>query len=157
MRKSTNPVQKEKLPLEPKLKWQTGDYERHTEFNLTLPYPFLLLCRLMDITPEQMVRDFMDNLSCGSWNRQGRDKAKEHLINYFIEHGYGQHYYKEDDVREIFKEMDAIGLLFPNNGNSKMVDLYAKWRDKHQTYWFKQWFRKPRRKPSNKASTVKGV
>jgi hypothetical protein len=111
----------------------------------------------MDITPEQMVRDFMDNLSCGSWNRQGRDKAKEHLINYFIEHGYGQHYYKEDDVREIFKEMDAIGLLFPNNGNSKMVDLYAKWRDKHQTYWFKQWFRKPRRKPSNKASTVKGV
>lgn len=102
----------------------------------------------MDITPENVVCDFMDNLSCGSWKREGRDEAKEHLINYFISHGYGQHHYSEADIREIFKEMDALGLLFPKNGKRKMVDIYAKWRDKYHTHWFKKWFRKPRRKLS---------
>ena len=134
----------------PKLKWQTGDYDRHAEFHFILPYKFLLLCRLMDVTPEGVIRDFADNLSCGSWKREGRDKAKEHLINYFIAHGYGQHHYSEEDIREMFKEMDALGLLFPRDGKSKLVDLYADWRDKHHAYWFKKWFRKPRRKLSKK-------
>jgi hypothetical protein len=94
--------------LKPKLKWQTGDYDRRPELNFTLPYQFLLLCRLMDTIPRQMILDFTDNLSCGSWKREGRDKAKEHLTNYFIAHGYGQQHYCEEDIREIFKEMDAL-------------------------------------------------
>lgn len=143
-----------KIPQKPKpeLKWQTGAYERHAEYKFILPYQFLLLCRLMDITPGDLLNDFMDNLSCGSWKRQGRDEAKEHLINYFIAHGYGQQHYTEEDIREIFKEMDALGLLFPTNGKGKMVDLYAKWRNKHHNYWFKKWFRKPRRKLSKEVT-----
>lgn len=119
-------------------------YERFADFNFILPYQFLLLCRLMDLTPQEALTDFMDNLSCGSWKREGRDTEKEHLINYFIAHGYGQEHYTEADIREIFKEMDAVGLLFPRESNGKMVDRYAKWRDKHETWWFKKWFRKPR-------------
>lgn len=144
---ATTPAKKKpSRKRKPQLKWQTGAYDRHAEFRFILPYQFLLLCRLMEVTPEQVVRDFTENLACGSWKREGRDKAKEHLVNYFIEHGYGQHHYSETDIREIFKEMDALGLLFPKNGKGKMVDRYAKWRDKHHTYWFKKWFRKPKRK-----------
>lgn len=97
----------------------------------------------MDVTPEDVIRDFTDNLSCGSWKREGRDKAKEHLINYFITHGYGQHHYSEEDIRGMFKEMDALGLLFPRDGKSKLVDLYADWWDKQHTYFFifKKWFK----------------
>jgi hypothetical protein len=145
MQKTSAGKQSQRKP-KPELKWQTGAYERHAEYRFILPYQFLLLCRLMDVPPQQVLTDFMDNLSCGSWKRAGRDQAKEHLINYFIAHGYGQHHYTEADIREIFKEMDAVGLLFPHNGSGKMVDLYSNWRDKHQTYWFKKWFRKPRRK-----------
>lgn len=130
----------------PTLKWQTGDYNRHAEFKFILPYPFLLLCRLVDKTPEELIRDFTDNLSCGSWKREGRDDAKAHLINYFIAHGYGQDHYNEEDLREIFREMDALGLLFPADGKMKLIDLYANWREKHHKYWFKKWFRKTRRK-----------
>ncbi len=130
----------------PCMKWQTGDYERHADFRFTLPYQFLLLCRLMDITPDQVLTDFMDNLSCGSWKRQGRDKAKEKLIDYFVEHGYGQHHYTAEDIRTIFKELDAIGLLWPEGAKMKLIDLHAEWRDKYHTYWFKKWFRKPKRK-----------
>jgi hypothetical protein len=38
----------------------------------------------MDVTPETIIKDFADNPSCESWQRDGRDKAKEHLINYFV-------------------------------------------------------------------------
>jgi len=85
-----------------------------------------------------VIRDFTDNLGCGSWNREGRDRIKEHLINYFIAHGYGQHHYNENDIREMFKEMDAVGRLFPRDGKMELIDLYAEWREKHHKYWFKK-------------------
>lgn len=132
----------------PTMKWQTGAYERHADFRFTLPYQFLLLCKLMDVTPDQLLTDFMDNLSCGSWKREGRDKAKEKLVEYFIEHGYGQDLYSAEDIRAIFKEMDAVGLVWPDNAKMGMIDMYSAWRKKHHSYWFKKWFRKPRRKLS---------
>jgi hypothetical protein len=127
-------------------KWQTGEYERHTKLDFILPDPFLLLCKLTDITPETILSDFMDNLACGSWKRQGRDKAKEYLIQYFLEMNYGQELYTAEDLRQMFKEMDAVGLLWPEKGKMKLIDLYAQWRDKYEKFWFKKWFRKPRRK-----------
>ena len=132
--------------IKPELKWQTGEYERYAQFNFILPPQFLLLCKLMDATPKRVLSDFMDNLSCGSWRREGRDTAKEHLINYFITHGYGKHNYTETDIRKMFNEMDAVGLLFPKPAKSKMLDVYSKWREKHQANWFKHWFKKPGRK-----------
>lgn len=132
--------------LKPELKWQTGPYTPYPTYHFNLPYPFLLLCRLVDQEPQTILLDFMDNLSCSSWKREGREQAKEHLINYFLAHGYGQHHYSQEDIRLMFQEMDAMGMLFPKNGSSKLIDVYAKWRNKHHTYWFKKWFRKPRRK-----------
>jgi hypothetical protein len=46
----------------------------------------------------------------------------------------------------MFKEMDAIGLVFPNNGKMKLIDRYDKWRNGYEKYWFKKWFGKTRRK-----------
>lgn len=101
--KKTSTSKKTPQKPKPELKWQTGAYERHAEYKFILPYQFLLLCRLMDITPRDVLNDFMDNLYCGSWKREGKDKAKEQLINYFIALGYGQQHYAEDDIRAMFK------------------------------------------------------
>jgi hypothetical protein len=131
---------------QPRFKWQTGAYARHATYEFIIPDPFLMLCRLMDIPPRDVIIDFMDNLACASWKREGRDVAKEHLINYFIAHGYGQQHYSQTDIHGMFKEMDAIGMLFPSRGSMKMIDRYSKWRTKQHRYWFKQWWRKPRRK-----------
>lgn len=148
MSKSSIPTQKKIAATvkEPQQKWQTGAYARDAKFNFFLPYQFLLLCRLMDTTPADLFTDFMDNLSCETWKREGRDSAKERLIEYFIEHGYGQQRYSVDQIREIFREMDAIGLLWPGDAKMKLIDLTAEWREKYHKYWFKKWFRKPRRK-----------
>jgi hypothetical protein len=88
---------------------------------------------MINIPPLQLLLDFMDNPSCGSGKREGRDKAKEKLIEYFLEHGYGQDYYTPEDLRTLFREMDAVGLLFPRN-DSEMIDTYAKWRENHHKY-----------------------
>jgi hypothetical protein len=45
----------------------------------------------------------------------------------------------------MFKEMDAVGSLFPREGKPKMIDAYAKWKEKQQKYWFKKWKRTERR------------
>lgn len=148
---SHKPVIKYKAPKhatkrKPRMKWQTGAYEQHADFRFTLPYQFLLLCRLTDITPDQVLTDFMDNLSCGSWKREGRDRAKEKLIDYFVEHGYGQQHYTVEDIRTMFRELEAIGLLWPEGAKMKLIDLHSEWRDKYHIYWFKKWRQKPKRK-----------
>lgn len=143
MKKTT--FTKKRPALKPELKWQTGAYARHAEFSFMLPYQFLLLCKLIGITPRDMLLDFMDNLAHASWKREGRDEAKQHLVNYFIAHGYGQQHYTEAEIRQMFTQLDAVGILFPKNGKNKLVDLYSGWRKKHHNYWFKQWWRKPRR------------
>ena len=137
---------KSRTAVKPDLKWQQGAYARDATYTFTLPYQFLLLCRLTDVTPELVLIDFMDNLSCGSWHREGRDKGKEKLIDYFIEQGYGQHYYSSESIRTIFKEMDAIGMLWPGDAKMKLIDLHTSWRNKYHRYWFKKWFRKPARR-----------
>jgi len=142
MKNQKNNISQKTKPI---LEWQIGKFGRYADFKFVLPYQFLLICRLMDVTPETVVSDFMDNLSCGSWKRQGRDEAKEKLIAYFIEHKYGQHHYSSQDIQQIFKELDAIGLLFPKDAKDKMLDLHSKWREKYYHYWFKKWFKKPRK------------
>ncbi|ANH82469.1 hypothetical protein A8C56_17170 [Niabella ginsenosidivorans] len=128
----------------PDMKWQAGPYKRLAQFHFILPNPFLLLCRLMEVTPETLLLDFMSNLGCESANRQSREAARQHLMEYFIAHGYGQQYYTEEQIRQVFKEMDAVGLLFPRHDDD-MIDAYVLWREKHQRSWFKKWFQKPRR------------
>ena len=130
----------------PAWKWQTGDYSPKADLQIIYPQPFLLLCKLLEVTPEQLIIDFIDNLSCSNWKRSGRDDAKSHLVNYFIEHGYGQHFYTKEDICSIFREMDAAGMVWPENGSMKLLELSAHWRNRYQKYWFKQWFRKTRRK-----------
>lgn len=140
---------KQKQP-KPELKWQTGAYARQAQYAFILPYPFLLLCKLMDVTPKMVLTDFMDNLSHSSWNREGRDAAKAYLVEYFIAQDYGQRHYTAADIRSLFKEMDAVGQLFPDKGSLKMVKRYTQWRDRHYHYSFKKWWRQPRRKPSRR-------
>lgn len=128
----------------PAMKWQKDAYKRQAEYRFILPYPFLLLCKLMEVTPEEVLTDFMDNLGCGSWKREGREKARERLVEYFIAHGYGQQHYSEEERQVIFQELDAIGMLWPLNAKMEMIELHSRWRDAYYHYWFQKWLRKPR-------------
>jgi hypothetical protein len=129
----------------PPISWQQDDYNRHAEFSFTLPNQFLFLCKLMDVPPKQMLTDFMDNISCGSWKRDGRDNAKQKLIDYFLEHGYGSQHYSREEIIAIFKELDAIGMLYPFNADQDLINEHTRWRENYHTWWFQKWYKKNNR------------
>ena len=120
--------------------WENGAFSRSQHIEHDFPPAFLMLCKLLNVTPAKLIADFADNLACGSWKREGREAIKEKIIDYFLEHGYGQGRYSAQEIREMFQDMEAIGRLFPR-GDAKMIGQYGKWRDQYYQYWFKRWSR----------------
>lgn len=118
---------------------QTADFKPTQTITIDIPPQLLMLCRLINIPPKELIIDFMDNLSCGSWRREGRDRAKQLLIEYFIEHGYGRERFSALELQSIFKELDALGMLFPKDGDDDLIDAYAQWRKNYQQYWLRKW------------------
>jgi hypothetical protein len=59
--------------------------------------------------------------------------------------GYGKNFYPEEDILQIFKELDAIGMLFPTAAGNDLLDKYVAFRDAYQDHRFNQWFYKTRR------------
>jgi len=94
--------------------------------------------------PRTHLKDFTDNLSCSAKNRKGRDEAKQNLVDYFIAHHYGQQFYTPDEIKEMFKDMDAVGRLFPEDDDG-MIEVYGHWRDRQYKSWFTRWFNKLKR------------
>jgi hypothetical protein len=133
MKKNKNRIRK------PVMEWQTGQYEQKQTITFEFPPQFLMICKLAAVTPEQLLSDFIDNLSNGTWQREGRQQARLILTDYFIEHGYANDIYTPQEIRAMFAELDAMASLFPKNGNAEELDAYSTWRSSHQQYWFKKW------------------
>ena len=135
-----------KREYQPRYKWEKGDYLRFQEIRFTLPWQFLYLCKLTGVTPHDVLDQFMNNLGQESWKRSPNDGVRQTAIDYFIQCGYGQDFYNQEDLRSMFRELDAIGSLWPRNGKEKLIDLHAKWRNKYHDHWFKKWYYQARRK-----------
>lgn len=124
------------------MKWQKGEYGRSLDIRMELPYPFLLLCRLVNETPKQLIRDFMQNLACTNATDPAKDDVRTFLVEYFIEQGYGRGLYESGAIRQIFAEMEAVGMLSPIGDDTAMLKSYLSWKEQHQRYWFKKWIQK---------------
>lgn len=121
------------------MKWQTGEFQRTQTLKFELPLQFLMICKLVEISPHEIITDFIDNLAFGSWKREGREKARQLIVDYFITHGYGKELYTPEDLKSLFAELDAMSLLFPKDGEPHIIDEYSAWRDSHRQYWFDKW------------------
>lgn len=135
--------QKKSAPCEP---WQVGAYSRKLSLDIVLPYPFLLLCKLWEVTPEDIIIDFLDNLAHASWKREGREVPKQKLVEYILLSGYGKGYYGEENILQMFRELDALGLLFPKNGSNETLNSYVSFRENFYKHWFNHWYYTSRRK-----------
>jgi hypothetical protein len=131
---------------EQRYKWDKGDYQQDQTLKMFLPWPFLYVCKLSEVTPAEVLDRFMHDLGQGSWKRRENEAVRQALVEYFIGCGYGQQWYTEQDIRLMFRELDAIGSLWPDDGGVKLIHRHAKWRNRYQDYWFKKWYRKTRRK-----------
>ena len=138
---------KKKPTLEARYSWDNGEYARDQTLRLILPWQFLFMCKLTDVTPDTVIDRFMNDLGQESWKRRENDAVRQTLVDYFVLCGYGQKWYTEQEIRQMFKELDAIGSLWPENSGIKTIRRHAKWRNRYHDYWFKKWYRKLRRKP----------
>lgn len=110
--------------------------KRRLEFSAVMPLQFILLCKLMKVQPRQVLYDFMCNAGMEEYGLGDNQRAK--AMEYFLSCGYGKHY-AEEDARKIFKELDSIGFLYPNNGKEKMVNLHCEWRIKYYKHMHRKW------------------
>lgn len=134
-----------KKSTKPAIKWQTGHYAACQEYRFHIPYGVLMLCKIWDCTPNDLIGDFLDNLNSGSWERKGRETAKQQLYNYMIEMQYGQQHYSTEEIRTQFMELDALGQQWPEKGKDKIRKQYCEWRKHYIRWWFKKWFKKNNR------------
>ena len=121
-----------------KISKSEDESDRSVQFKWIVPFQLQLICKLMGIVPEKLLKEFGENLDHGAWNREGKIRAKALLLDYFLEMGYGQNLYSPDEIRKIFSELDAIGLLFPNTSDESLMDLFIEWRSRYYEYWFKK-------------------
>ena len=125
----------------PVMNWQTEAYCPKQTLTFEWPLQLLMICKLVNITPEQLLTDFIENISFGSWKREGRERSRQLLTEYFIEHGYGNEYYSADELKKMISELDAMALLFPRDGQPRHLDAYSRWRENQQEYWFQKWLK----------------
>ena len=114
------------------------------ELRIQLPCQFMMLCGLLDLEPEGIIRDFLATLSAESYGNKG--KRQQLLVDYFVDSGYGQQYYSEADIRQILEELKALGTLWPEDGDRKTVDKHVAWRRGYHKYWYRRWYNKLRKK-----------
>jgi hypothetical protein len=137
---------KERLPRYFK---KGSGYERDQTLRFLLPWPLMALCRITAVPPHELLHNFLNDLGHDSWKRPANDAIRSLLAEYFIQRGYGQQLYTEAEIRSMFKEMDAVGMLWPDSHNSKLIEQHARWRNAYQLFWFKKWYHAIRRqKPS---------
>jgi hypothetical protein len=135
-----------RIPKKPK--WQTGEYERFAKYNFTLPYHFLLICKLLEVPPAKVLYDFMEVISCTKTNLTGEKVSVDPFINYFEELGYGNQFFDRKDLQKIFGDIKSIALLWPHNAKTELIDIHATWLKNYHKYWFKKWYYKSSRKLS---------
>lgn len=106
-----------------------------------------MLCALLETSPQKLLDDFMWNLSC-MISKAGKGERLA-AMEYFIACGYGRELYTEEEIRQMFHELDACRSLYPfmdeNAMNSEQMDLHFTWSHMYMQYWFETWYRKTRK------------
>jgi hypothetical protein len=115
-------------------------YARCQTFDLILPYQFVLLCRMLQVTPEQVLYNFMCNLGQEGYS-QG-DEQKLMAMEYLIACKHGQPLYTETDIRTMVAGLDEISGLFPWKGKTHLKDIRTQYRSRYQQYWYRKWYPK---------------
>jgi len=117
--------------------------------DMLVPSNFRMLCILFETSPEKILSDFMWTLSC--MPTDAKEEQRKASLEYFLLSGYGQQAYSEEDIRQIFRELEANRCLSPQVDDNVITQeqwkLHYCWRNMYMQYWFEKWYQKakPRR------------
>ena len=100
---------------------------------LTIPGQLVLLCQLLDTTPEEVLQAFINNVSL-EVNSSGADE-RDMAVAYFMRVGYGMHRYDMEQVGGMFQDLDQ--LRYRQYDVTKPADKEL--RDGYLHEWFVSW------------------
>lgn len=119
------------------------------EVRLRIPTDVVMLCKLVDAHPEDLLQCFMNCLALER-NKKNPEAAKHASVDFFIRYGFGAEYYTEDELRQMFAELRRVNELWLDDlMTTKFIDHHANWRKKYYKRWFKKWYWKIRRRKDN--------
>lgn len=120
-------------------------YDRVQMVRLDLPLQFMMLCQLLQVPPMKILDQFMIDVGGDSHRKSADPECRVKAVEYFVQCGYGKDY-SEQEIRKMLDELHAVGSLWPETDEEKMIDMHAAWREKYYQYWFEKWHGKIRRK-----------
>ena len=106
------------------------------KISLQIPLQFTQLCDLLETTPQQVLQDFLLNLSQEVIS-SGSDE-RNMAIEYFMRCGYGMPPYDFEQVQDMFGELDSLRWMWPGNDPAKQAP-YRAYRRKYLREWYRDW------------------
>ncbi|WP_256009590.1 hypothetical protein [Desertivirga xinjiangensis] len=111
------------------------------KLDLLVPSNLKMLCRLLDLKLETLLKDFMWRLSY--MVASGTDEQCQAARDYFLSCGYGKNFYSEKQLQQIFRELDAKKQFWPDVDDEVITpvqeELHYLWSHMHMEYWLEKW------------------
>ena len=106
------------------------------QITLNIPRQLLLLCDLLETTPEQVMQGFINDVSL-EVNSSGSDERRI-AVEYFMRVGYGYHLYDMDQIESMFDGLNWLRWQWPGNDEQK-EKKYRRQRTAFLKNWYKEW------------------
>ena len=131
---------------------RVGEYQRykeigehystkHQKVELLVPSNFRLLCVILDVKIEVVLRDFMWMLSYSSIKNASR-KKRDAARKFFLCCGYGKPRYTGKQINTMLDELEALRKIYDTTESMERDDLELFWKNSHMytEFWFKRWY-----------------
>jgi len=114
---------------------------------LLVPSNLRMLCAILNIKVERILRDYMDMLSYAV-KKNATEKQRNAARKFFLRMNYGEGGYKKTQVNQMLDDLKAnrtiVNLI--HGMNQENLELFWKNDNMYREFWFKQWFNQNSRK-----------
>jgi len=87
---------------------------------------FAHLCELLETSPEQVLQDFVDNVSLDVCRSHSED-ARSLSVEYFMSMNYGTHVFDPVEIGMIFSHLEHIRQNMQKTGRVSSIRQYREW------------------------------
>jgi hypothetical protein len=106
---------------------------------LTVPFQFVLLCRLLGITPEKMLTEFAEHVAMTTWKNQNSENQRKLLREYISEMKYGCERFSVAELKELLQHLSVFSSINLADAPVSLLEVHETWRDQYLKHWFQYW------------------
>lgn len=113
------------------------------EVKLVIPSNLRMLCAILDVKVEKMLKDFMWMLSY-SHHSSATTKQRKTAQKFILACKYGQSMYTKKQIKQMFDELKSKRRIYETIDGMDHEDKKLFWKNNHMyiQHWFKRWFNK---------------